>query len=69
MYRNLEAELKRAGVTKAALAKALNIAPSTMSAKFAGASLFTIKDAKQIKELLGVGIPLEELFANEKETA
>ena len=62
MYRNVDAELKRNGMTRADLGKALNIAPSTMSYKLNGKSDITLQMAEQIKAILGVDMSLEELF-------
>ena len=63
MYRNLEAELKRKDMTRAELAKALEITPGTLSLKLNGKSAITLPEAMKIKEVLGVDIPIEELFA------
>ena len=63
MFSNLEAEIKRKGLTKAELAKKMSLAPSTLSAKLHNKAFFTLPEAREIKEILGVDIPLEELFA------
>ena len=62
MYRNLDAELKRKGMTRGELAKRMSITASTMSMKLNGKSDITLKEAMQIKGIINVDIPLEELF-------
>lgn len=66
MYRNLDAELKRKDITRGELAKKMNLTPSTMSLKLNGKSDISLKEAMQIKSIIGVDIPIEELF---RETA
>ena len=65
MYRNLGAELKRKGLTQEDLAKRMGLARSTMSAKFNGKSSITLREANEIKRILGVSDPLEFLFQEE----
>ena len=69
MYRNVDAELKRKGMTRGDLAKKLKSAPSTLSLKFSGKSSITLDEAKRIKEILEVDIPLEILFEQTRKTA
>jgi transcriptional regulator with XRE-family HTH domain len=66
MFRNLEAELKRKGVTREQLAKKLNLSINTVSRKMNGESDFSFKEIVKIKAFLEVNIPLEELFAKEQ---
>lgn len=63
MYKNLEAELKRKGMTKGDLARALNLTATTLSNKLNGKSIITLGEALQIKKLICVSMPVEELFA------
>ena len=63
MYRNLEAEIVRRGMTQGELAKKMSIAPSTISKKVNGKTPFTLPEAFVIREILGVEITLEELFS------
>lgn len=63
MFRNLNAEMARKGITNAYLAKALGMTPTTLSLKLNGKSELSLKQAVQIKTILGVDIPLETLFA------
>ncbi|NCB52868.1 MAG: XRE family transcriptional regulator [Clostridia bacterium] len=68
MFRNLDAELKRKGMTRGDLAKAMNITPSTMSMKLNGKSGLTLNEAMRIKAILDVDIPIEQLFYTEMPT-
>lgn len=63
MFRNLNAEMARKGITSAYLAKRLGMTPTTLSLKLNGKSELSLKQAVQIKVILGVDIPLETLFA------
>ena len=62
MFKNVDAELKRKGMTRGDLAKKLNLTPSTMSLKLNGKTHITLNEAMRIKKILGVDIPLEILF-------
>ena len=62
MYRNLDAELKRRDITRGELAKKMDMSPTTMSLKLNGKSEISLKEAMQIKNIIGVDIPIEELF-------
>lgn len=69
MFCNLNAEMARKGITSAYLAGKLGMTPTTLSLKLNGRSELSLKQAVQIKSILGVDIPLEVLFAkaeNEK---
>lgn len=67
MYPNLEAELKRKNIKRADIANHLGISISTVSEKMQGNSDFSFGAAVKIKQLLGVSIPLEELFITDEE--
>lgn len=62
MFRNLEAELARAGLSKKKLAQGIGCTPSTLSMKLSGKAPITLSEAAKIKEIIGVNIPLEDLF-------
>lgn len=62
MFRNVDAELKRNGMTRGDLAKALGVRPSTMSLKLNGKSIIPLTQALKIKEILNTDLPLEQLF-------
>lgn len=62
MYPNLRAELSRKKITLEKLGKALGLAISTVSQKLNGKYPITLDEAKKIKSLLDVDIPIETLF-------
>lgn len=62
MYSTLKAEMARKNMRIKDLAMHLNEATSTISKKVNGHVDFTLKEAKAIKEILSVDMPLEELF-------
>ena len=68
-YPNLEAELKRKNIRRVDLAKAMNLALSTMSEKLTGKSDISLSLAREIKNYLKVDTPLEVLFATSVEVA
>ena len=63
MYKNLKAEMARAGITQQEMARRLGMTPATLSLKLNGKAKFSLSDANLIKTALGVDIPLDELFA------
>jgi len=67
MYRNVDAELARKGITQGDLAKALNITPTTISLKLNGKYGFSLEEAKKIKETLNAKMSLDELFLSNSE--
>lgn len=69
MYRNVEAELIRSGLTRLNLANVLSISPSVMSSKLSGKSVITFGEAIKIKDFLNVDITMEELFEFYEEVA
>lgn len=62
MYKNVKAEFARKGLTLELVAKELGITISTLSQKMNGKYPFTLNEAKAIKNVLEVDIPLEILF-------
>ena len=68
-YPNLEAELKRKNIRRVDLAKAMNLALSTMSEKLTGKSDISLSLARELKNYLKVDTPLEVLFATSEEVA
>lgn len=62
MYRNLEAELARKGITKTKVARELGLTLGTLSLKLNGKSHLTLDEAMKIKKILKVDMPIEELF-------
>lgn len=65
-FNNLNAELSRRGMTQKELASKININPTTLSKKMNGLQDFTLTEAKMIKKILLVDIPIDELFATFK---
>lgn len=63
MFRNLEAELARSGLTKRDVALKLGCTPSTLSLKLNGKAPLSLLEAAKIKQIIGVDMALEELFA------
>lgn len=61
-YPNLVAELDRQQLTYVAIAKLLGRPTATIAGKLNGTNSLDTKTALAIKEVLGVDIPLEELF-------
>lgn len=62
MYPNLKAEMARGKFTLEYVSKKLGISISTLSQKLQGKYPITLAEAKKIKEIIGVDIPLEILF-------
>lgn len=67
MFCNLNAEMRRKGITGARLAQLLGMTPTTLSLKLNGKSELSLRQAAQIKEILEVDIPLEVLFCRDSE--
>ena len=63
MYKRIEAELVLKGISKKDLSKILNMHYNTLLLKFAGSSKFTLDEALKIKQVLGVNVSVEDLFA------
>lgn len=67
MYPNLEAEMARKKITRNALAKELDVTPTTMGKKLNGETVLSLPDCIKIKNYLGVSMDLEYLFAEQDE--
>lgn len=65
MFRNLEAELARSGLTRRDVALKLGCTPSTLSLKLNGKAPLSLLEAAKIKQIIGVDMALEELFATD----
>jgi len=65
MFLNLEAEMARTRLNRTRLSKEMGITLGTLSLKLSGKSDLTLKEAMKIKKLLGVPMPIEELFEEE----
>jgi len=66
MYRNLEAEMARIGVTKVDIAKLLGVRYATVIDKTTGKSRFYLEEALKIKSHFFPGHSLEYLFSANK---
>ena len=63
MYRNLNAECARAGITRNELAQdILKISPSSLWRKMKLRDGFKISEAVKVKQALNSQIPIEDLF-------
>lgn len=69
MYGNLKAEMGRNDVTVMSIAKLLGISRDTVSYKLNGCTSFSIEQAFAIKSTFFPTLPIEYLFARDKETA
>ena len=67
MYRNLEAEMARAGITQGRIAEELGITPTTLSLKLNGKSNLSLQECVKIKRFLGTSETVDYLFATENE--
>lgn len=66
MYPNLLAEMARRKVNAKELAVKLGITQSTFSMKMSGKSVFSLNEAKRIKNILGTDESIEFLFKAEE---
>lgn len=66
MYRNLEAELARRGITRAELAKVLGINIATMSEKLNYNGRLKLSEAQTIRDKLFPEHTVDYLFATEQ---
>lgn len=67
MYRNLEAEMARIGLTKLALAKKLNMRYPTLVDKLNGKYRLYFDEACRIREIVCPEKDLDYLFATEND--
>lgn len=69
MYKNLEAEMVREGVTRNDLAKTLGVRYATVIDKLKGRYSFTLDEAFIIRNKHFPHFSIEYLFATEEQTA
>lgn len=62
MYRNLNAERTRKGLTWRQLAEKCGVNYSTLTNKVSAGGEFTLAQAVALRDALGVNMPLEQLF-------
>jgi transcriptional regulator with XRE-family HTH domain len=68
MYRNLEAELARKGISRADIAKALGIAIATVSEKLNNTSRMKLGEAMAIRDTFFPDMTMDYLFAKDTST-
>ncbi len=61
-FKNLSAELARAGFSQKQLATGTNIRPETLSKKMRGKSEFTLGECRRIRDFINPELKLEYLF-------
>ena len=62
MYRNLEAEMARAGITQREMSEKLGITATTLNGK----SNLSLGECVEIKKILGTNEPIDYLFAEDR---
>lgn len=65
MYSTLKAEMARKGMTVRSLSRESGIPQATLYDKFHGRSDLTITQAISIREVLGIDMDMQELFAKD----
>ena len=66
MYRNLEAEMARAGITQREMSEKLGITATTLSFKLNGKSNLSLSECVEIKKILGTNEPIDYLFSEDR---
>lgn len=61
-FKNLLAEMARAGLNQRKLATKSKMRPETLSAKITGKSEFTLGECKRIRDVINPDLKLEYLF-------
>lgn len=67
MFKNLRAEMVRAGFDVSMLANKIGMTAGKLYARLNGTTPFSLDEACTIKKVLGVEMPIEELFRKEVE--
>lgn len=67
MFPNLDAELARKRITRAALAARIHVTPTTLSLKLNGKAPITLVECVSIKEAIGTDMSIESLFETKKD--
>ena len=67
MYKNLRAEIARADLSVASLAKKCGMTRGTLYSRIEGRTPFSLDEAHRIKRALGVELTLEELFMKKED--
>lgn len=67
MFPNLDAELARKRITRAALAARIHVTPTTLSLKLNGKAPLTLVECVSIKAAIGTDMSIESLFETKKD--
>ena len=60
MFRNLNAEMSRRGLTRRVMAKKINMTPNTLTRKLNGLAVFTLDEVYKIRDMLDEISPLDK---------
>ena len=60
MFRNLNAEMTRRGLTRRVMADKMNMAPNTLTRKLNGRADFTLTEVYKIRDILDEISPLDK---------
>lgn len=66
--RNLQAEMKRYGISVRDIQKVINCSEKTIRSKINEKSVFSLPEARKIRDTFFKNLSLEYLFANDKPT-
>lgn len=69
MFPNLDAEMARRKITRAALAEKIHKTPTTLSLKLNGKAPITLAECIEIKEAIGAECSIDYLFETNTEQA
>lgn len=67
MFPNLDAEMARRKITRAALANTLHVTPSTLSMKLNGRAKLTLPECIKIRDAVDKNLEIDYLFASDEE--
>lgn len=62
MFRNIELEIFKSGLSKKEIAAELGMTYNTFLLKLSGKAYFTLDEAMKLKVILKSDLPIEELF-------
>ena len=68
IFPNLSAELARKQLTQSRLGEKMNLDDSTMSLKMTGKREITLGEAKKMKSILSVEVPVPEVSGNKNKS-
>lgn len=67
MYPNLDAEMARKKITRAALANLIHMTASTLSMKLNGKATLTLLECIKIRDAVDESLEIDYLFASEED--